>query len=206
MIELEVKYEIAKIPVQINELELISSKTQKDVYYDTCTYDLLKGGNFLRIRNNKKLEFKLDIKDETHLFCKETAFDLKSSENRINDILGTLKCIGIKTNAVSIEGLLKEFSELAIVEKYRKEYRFNNNCVIAVDSVKGLGTFLEAEVIIEEESITIEEANIIKENLINELISAGILNEVDKIVNIGYVELFLIKYNKEAYEKGKFKL
>ena len=71
---------------------------------------------------------------------------------------------------------------------------------------KDLGTFLEAEIMIDKEKITKEEAKEIEKNLLEELKQAKILNENAKRVIVGYVELYLLKHNKKAYDLGMLKL
>ena len=67
---------------------------------------------------------------------------------------------------------------------------------ICVDNVENLGIFLEAEITVEE--INHESANIIKSGLIKNLYDSKIITNKDIPINIGYVELYLMKYNKEA--------
>ena len=206
MIELELKYQITEIPALIGQLKLVSQKKQKDIYYDTDAFDLLKNGNFLRVRNNKKLEFKLDIKEGGHLFCKETTFDLESINKRISEILELLKELGIDIKANNSSELFGQLSVLTVVEKTRKEYSFQNNCTIAIDYVKDLGNFIEIEIIVDKDNIGLKEAEKLKNELICKLINAEILSKSAKPTNVGYVELLLLQFNKKAYEFGKFKM
>ena len=206
MIELELKYEILNVSEQIEKLELKKNKRQRDVYYDTNDYILLKNGNFLRVRNGKRLEFKLDIDDTTHLFCKETSFDLDTANQNMNNILGLLQQLGVHMNANTIDDVLNHLSTLAVIDKNRKEYHFNDECSIAIDYVEDLGTFLEAEIVINQDIITAQEAEQIKSELIDQLRKAQIISDNDTYVNTGYVELFLLKHNKKAYDMGKFKI
>ena len=93
MIELELKYELTTIPTSVMDLKIKKQKNQEDIYYDTPNYDLIRGGNFLRIRNNKRLEFKLFAGDTSHLFCEETDFELDkitSNQQQINSILSSI--------------------------------------------------------------------------------------------------------------------
>lgn len=69
MIEIELKYELeSKLKLDLNNS---FEKIVEDIYYDTSDYKLLRSGNFLRIRNNKSLDFKLNADDLGHLYCKK---------------------------------------------------------------------------------------------------------------------------------------
>ena len=210
MIELELKYEIKNIPSSIKKLEIIKQKQQEDIYYDTNNYDLIQGGNFLRIRNKKRLEFKLFAGDKSHLFCQETDFDLDkigTNQEQINNILSAINLKTIKDlndfNQIVNTNNLKI---LAPIKKHRTSYKYNENSTISIDEVDNLGLFLEAEIMIDKETLSKEEANNIKEEFINDLKNSKILTDNEKQVNIGYVELYLLKYNKEAYNLGIYKI
>ena len=84
MIELELKYKLTHIPEATVKLEKVKTKAQTDIYYDTQDYDLIRKGNFLRVRNGEKLEFKVDLDDASHLYCKETVFKIKEIKQNIN--------------------------------------------------------------------------------------------------------------------------
>ena len=47
---------------------------------------------------------------------------------------------------------------------------------------------------------------LIENKLVEKLKKYNLINANDELVDIGYVELYLLRFNKEAYEKGKFKL
>lgn len=206
MIELELKYEISSSKESLKELEVRSNKKQIDIYYDTNNYNLLKKGNFLRLRNNKCLEFKLGGEDDRHLFCKELTFDITLSTFNINDVLEVLQKLNINIIAKTIDELLSNLSILATIEKERTSYNFEDNCTISIDIVRDLGMFLEAEIMIDKDKLTKEDAKNIEDELLNKLAKYNILNKNDKRVNVGYVELYLLKYNKKAYELGMFKI
>ena len=210
MIELELKYEIKNIPKAIKELEVIKEKNQEDIYYDTPNYDLIRKGNFLRIRNGKRLEFKLFAGDTSHLFCQETDFDLDKLEANKDNINKILSSISLKTvdNLNNFEQIINinNLKVLAPIIKHRITYKYNKKSTISIDTVDDLGLFMENEIMIDTESLTNDEANKIKEEFINDLINSKILTSNEKSVNIGYVELYLLKYNKEAYDLGIYKI
>lgn len=78
MIELELKYKLNKKP-NIQE-EITKENDVEDIYYDTQDYTMLRNGNFLRLRNKRSLDFKLNTNDKTHFYCKETNFSVDKFE------------------------------------------------------------------------------------------------------------------------------
>lgn len=210
MIELELKYEINSIPSSIGNLEIIKENNQKDIYYDTPNYDLLRNGNFLRIRDDKRLEFKLFAGDTSHLFCQETVYnldELNTNEEKINQILTSigLKSVENLNNFTQIADI-NNFQILSPIVKHRISYKYNENSTISIDTVENLGLFMETEIMIDSETLSTEEANQIKDQFIINLQNSGILTGNEKNVNIGYVELYLLKHNIEAYNLGIYKI
>lgn len=210
MIELELKYKLTNIPEATVKLEKVKTKAQTDIYYDTQDYDLIRKGNFLRVRNGEKLEFKVDLDDASHLYCKETVFKIKEIKQNINEINKVFSAIGIRQSK-QVEDF-DDFVEkndliiIAPIKKVRTEYRLAKNITIAVDEVDDLGLFLEAEIMVDHDDLSAENAVEIKEELVNELLKAKVISSNDEMVNIGYVELYLLKHNKNVYELGKFKI
>ena len=210
MIELELKYEIKKIPTALEKLKVIKKKEQEDIYYDTPNYDLIRTGNFLRIRDKKRLEFKLFAGDTSHLYCQETDFELDKiteNEEQINKILSSLNLKKAK-NLNSFKEIQDNNSLIILspIKKHRTSYEYKENSMISIDKVDDLGLFIEAEIMIDKDNITDSEASKIKEQFINELKEEKILTGEEKSVNIGYVELYLLKHNVEAYELGIYKI
>ncbi len=200
MIELELKYKINKKP-SIN-LEGISSDVT-DIYYDTKDYTLLRKGNFLRLRNSKSIDFKLSANDLTHLYCNETNYSVDNFDSKtINKVLNN---IGVDINVASSEELFNTLTVLAPIKKHRTSYNLEENVVMVIDEVEDLGIFLEIEYDIDKDSITKEESDKYKEYLINILRENNYITDDDEQVNIGYVELYLKKYNVEAYNLGLYK-
>lgn len=210
MIELELKYELDKIPDPIKNIKVIKEKRQEDIYYDTPEYDLLRNGNFLRIRDGKRLEFKLFAGDTSHLFCQETDFNLdeiESNKEKINSLIASINLKTVKELA-SFEQLLEinHLKVLSPIVKHRISYEFNEYSTISVDNVDNLGLFLEAEIMIDNNSLSNAKGDLMKKTFVKDLQSAKILTGNEKPVNIGYVELYLLKYNIEAYNLGIYKL
>lgn len=210
MIELELKYELDGVPNAVEKLKINKKKEQKDIYYDTPNYDLIRGGNFLRIRNEKSLEFKLFAGDSTHLFCQETDFNLDnidSDKEKINSILSSLKLKTVKDlNSFNQICDYNNLKILAPIVKQRTSYEYKNNSTISIDIVNNLGLYLEAEIMLDNDSLSNSEADKIKSQFITDLQNSGILTGREKSVNIGYVELYLLKYNLEAYNLGLYKI
>ena len=210
MIEFEMKYKLKEKPKELNSFAIANIINQCDVYYDTNDFKLIKDGNFLRIRNNEKIDFKIDIDDNMHLYCKETSFKISEINKNILLINQILENIGlpISENVTGIENFLlkNNFNELAKIDKIRTIYNFNKNCTIYIDEVKNLGLFLEAEIIIENDTINRSDVDKFKNKIIKTLKDANIIYNTSEIINTGYVELYLLTHNPEAYELGKFKI
>jgi len=210
MIELEYKYKLIKIPEELSYLSIKKITKQNDIYYDTADYSLIKKGNFLRIRNNDKIDFKIDIGDDTHLYCKETSFKVSEICKRINDINKVLLSVGLpkSKSILKNENFLLEnnFIELARINKIRTIYELDENCNLCIDEVDNLGLFLEAEVIINSNDINQIKAEKIKSGLEKRLIENKFIDSSSERINTGYVELYLLMYNPNVYELGKFKI
>lgn len=196
MIEIELKYELeSKLKLDLNNS---FEKIVEDIYYDTSDYKLLRSGNFLRIRNNKSLDFKLNADDLSHLYCKETNFDLNDSNiDSINSILNSL---GIDEKFEGIADLKSKLGVLAPIKKKRTTYNLEDSVVMSMDEVNDLGTFLEIEYDLDEDELY--NGDEYKKLLIEILKKYHIYDKLSREVHIGYVELYLEKYNTEAYELG----
>ncbi len=163
MIEIELKYKL-KDKIDINK-EIKSKKIVEDIYYDTEDYQLLKKGNFLRVRNKKQLDFKLSANDLTHLYCKETNFEL--IEDNKDNIEKILKGLGIELKLENIADLFNKLKILAPIKKERISYQLEDNVVLVLDNVRDLGYFLEIEYDLDKDMITKEEGEYYKNYLIN---------------------------------------
>jgi len=209
MIELELKYQIEAPCVELENFPVVKSLFQEDMYYDTKDYHLIRNGNFLRVRNNERIDFKLNTNDLTHLYCKETSFKTVEVERKNDEINAVLKSIGL-----SCDQKYKSFKDfvnenglviLSPIRKNRKTYQIDEKMKISVDEAENIGTFLEAEIMVDADNITPHEANKIKENMIKILKEKSLLSPEDKAVNIGYVELYLEQHNRQAYDLGLYK-
>ena len=147
MIELELKYELNTIPSSVGKLKIIKQKEQEDIYYDTPNYDLLRKGNFLRVRDGKRMEFKLFAGDTSHLFCQETVYNLDSfdsNQENINKILASLDLKPVE-NLNSFKQIcdINNLQILCPIVKHRTSYTYDENCTISIDQVDNLGLFME---------------------------------------------------------------
>ncbi len=201
MIEIELKYEL-KNKIKC-DLKPNKEKVVEDIYYDTEDYQLLKNGNFLRIRNGKQLDFKINANDMSHLYCKETNFSY--SDENVLEIKELLKKLGIDISFNSLDELFESLKILAPIKKKRYIYELEEKVVMVIDEVENLGTFLEIEYDYENDEITKEKGEYYKNYLKDVLRKNNLLNNDLIEVKIGYVELYLKKYNMEAYNLGIYK-
>lgn len=201
MIEIELKYEL-KNKVKV-DLKPDKEKTVEDIYYDAEDYQLLKNGNFLRIRNGAQLDFKINANDMSHLYCKETNFSY--DDENASEIKDLLKKLGIDISFTSLDELFKKLKILAPIKKKRYTYKLEEKVVMVIDEVENLGTFLEIEYDYDGDEITKEQGEYYKNYLKDVLKKHNLLNDDMLEVRIGYVELYLKKYNKEAYNLGIYK-
>lgn len=200
MIEIELKYKLKNFPKV--GFPLLEERTEEDIYYDTKNYELLRNGNFLRIRNHEKIDFKLSTNDITHLYCKETRFPFEPfPSSKIEEVFHNLK-LDITFN--NYEEFKEKLFVLAPILKKRKTYKINDSITMVLDEVDNLGYFLEIEYDVEQDSITEEEGKEYEEVLKNVLEENHLLTEGDKKVTIGYVELYLKEHNIEAYHLGLY--
>ncbi|MCM1053689.1 MAG: CYTH domain-containing protein [Ruminococcus sp.] len=200
MIEIELKYRL-KNKFNLDK-EIKSKKIVEDIYYDTKDYTLLKKGNFLRVRNGKELDFKLSANDLTHLYCKETNYELKE-ENK-EEIEKILSNLDINVTLETIYDLFTKLKVLAPIKKKRTSYQLEDNVILVLDEVEDLGNFLEVEYDVDKDAISKEEGEYYKNYLLNLLKKNNLFNENLQEVHIGYVELYLKEFNKEAYNLGLY--
>lgn len=206
MIEIELKFKIDSIPKGVQGLRLVKTSEGQDLYYDTQDLRLISKGNFLRSRNNDVVDFKLDIGNDSHFVCKETSFkisDIKSDNNDLVDLLASLE-LGVNDPFDNFEGLVGNLRLIAPIIKKRSVYEADNNLSITIDDVEGLGLFMEAEVMVEDDHAS-DNFNEIRDNITKTLKEKNILNDKCIPVSIGYVELYLMEHDRPTYEAGKFK-
>lgn len=203
MVEIELRFEVKKLPLL--KLPLKNEKRILDIYYDTPDYQLIVSGNFLRNRNNNKVDFKLDIGDTDHDFCKETRFDFSPFNNHdaLKAVFDSIN-VNFSKNFNNFEEFLhvNKLIPLAVIDKNRKTYVIGD-ITISLDDCKDIGYFIEAEVNIEDGKAF--DIAAIKKYIKEVLIRNKIIDFSAKPVSIGYVELYLKKHNLTAYNFGKYK-
>ena len=210
MIEVESRFALKSIPAPLAKLAPLKEKSQLDVYYDTPDYALLRQGGFLRVRNNKRMDFKGDFSfaaEVHHDYCNETNFDLNNipqKSGEINKLLRLFKIEAAKTYK-NIDDFLKQnnLRVLATIEKTRREYKFGD-MTIALDDTENIGLFLEVEVMVPDDTSK-EKILALKNKMHTELAAYGLLPPDAQQSKIGYVELYLQRHNPAAYKLGLYK-
>jgi adenylate cyclase class IV len=203
MIEVELKFEIApaarsSLAEHLATIGPALRVQNTDTYYDTPAFDLLSQAVFVRVRNQKRLEFKFNEQAApAHIHCTERVFSLapeprqaEEMNNLFSGFLPDWRRAGTVNKAIQKNGLI----ELARIENHRIEYA-SENLVVCVDQVEGLGNFLEIETQCEEESEIDQAVSRVR------AFASGM---VARQVHIGYVELWLQKYHQHAYQQGKY--
>ena len=94
---------------------------------------------------------------------------------------------------------------LAPIVKSRREFEIEPNLHICIDEVEDLGVFLEAEIMIDKDNISDDEAQTYKQLLSSKLVENKLICADDQMVSVGYVELYLKEHNPEAYNLGLYK-
>jgi adenylate cyclase, class 2 len=171
-----------------------------DCYYDTTSWNLLRRAVFVRIRNQQRLEFKFNEQAEKrHVQCTERSFPLEASGemlDQMNELFATFlpdwhNAPDVAT-AIARNGLI----ELARIDNQREIYT-QGPLELSLDSVAGLGDFLEMEIRCQE-SPAAEEALATLQALATDLHA--------RHIPVGYVELWLREHNLDAYQAGKYHL
>ncbi len=205
MIELELKCNVSPDSWPLLQEKLQAAKPEGwienfDVYYDTWTFDLLRQGVFVRVRNNYHLQFKFSARNNfDHVQCIERTFSLPLDQNSLEDSNRLFAQFLPEWDATSdFETIRKQngLRELAVIENRRKLYS-SDNMYLSIDHVKGLGDFFEIEIRGEENENTSEALTKLQ------TFASGINFEP---INIGYVEMWLRLHNSLAYQLGKYHL
>jgi adenylate cyclase class IV len=131
VIEIELKCELSpqlleRVREKIHGMQFRGRIRNTDIYYDTPTWDLLRRAVFVRVRNNRKVEFKFneDITQE-HGQVNERVFPIQASPTEI-DKMNTLFAYFLPSwvAASSIEDAIKKngLIELTCIDNTREEY------------------------------------------------------------------------------------
>lgn len=202
--EIEIKFAIPSESSSLNKfLGGIPKKSEehtKDVYYDTADAGLFKRGVYVRVRNGRKLEFKYSLEDSPgylHTHCIESGFDLPMKEGSLPELNRTLLELNLRSASSFDEFVASNgLTEIMAIEKHRRRF-FENNFCYALDSVAGLGDFLEVDRHVD----TLDGANGIKDEIRRFGEQFGL-----RELTTGYFELHLRKNNPELYRQSRYVL
>lgn len=205
MIEIELKCELSselleRVQQKIQGMEFKGTIQNNDLYYDTPTWDFLRRAVFVRARNNRKIEFKFseDVAQE-HGVVNERGFSLPPSSTELEKINALFAhflpgWIPAASFAEAIQA--NKLVEFVNIDNTREIYE-DRDITLSIDHVKGLGNFLEVETHCPEDTDTSQaEARL----------QAFVSDLAVEHIKVGYVELWLYKYNPEAYQVGRYHL
>jgi predicted adenylyl cyclase CyaB len=217
-IEIELRYEIETSNFDL-ALKPIKQSQIIDIYYDVNDGNFYKKGVFIRKRNNKKLDFKFNLEDfintdnpNDHTHCDEYSFEIPFAKNQLPNMKEVCSILELDLPLeFSFNGFLKTNDLLSFikVDKQRTISK-DNDYIISIDEVKGLGKFLEIErdVEIDKDNEDYQQRfNKIKKEIddyANQLASQS--NFQIKRNHTGYCELILRESNFELYKQGKYVL
>ncbi len=207
-IEVEFKFQVLR-PEKVlflRELEFKEEKRMNDIYLDTTTADLFKRGIFVRIRNNKTLDFKFNpTQFETkpgegiHEQCMEYNFSLplqKKDLPKLNEVLKILDLPPVSSADLELLRKQNQWIDSQIFNKTRKKFA-KPPFEYCLDEVENFGTFLEIEATTQDPT----EAEKLKEQIRTDSKNLGL-----KLITTGYNELWWRKYDYAIYKQGKFLL
>ena len=208
-IEVELKFQILddlQIRNFTKQLSFIEKRHIVDVYLDTESAQLYKKGVFIRIRNNKKLDFKFNPEDwenpnkfSDHTHCDEYSFPFPlrpSAKNKINKILNILQLNCISRSHIDELKKANRLVDSVTIDKKREIYQ-DEIFLYSYDKVKELGTFLE----IEHHAKEADNLDEIKKQMRERLKDLNL-----KLITTGYNELYWKKNNFDIYLSGRFLL
>jgi adenylate cyclase class IV len=203
MIEVELKFQLdpvssAQLQEQLQQISFTGTVDNHDTYYDTPSFDLLQQAVFVRVRNERELQFKYnETADRAHIQSTERSFPLAldaDAATHMNDLfthfLPHWRPASSFAQAIDLNGLI----ELASIRNKRKMYT-QDNMIVSVDEVEELGSFLEVEAQYEEGKDTTSPLATLQTFAARFKLQP---------VRIGYVELWLRSHNPEAYRLGKY--
>ncbi len=141
--EVELKYEISEsnlIEKFLSDGEVKKIKNSVDKYYDNKDFSFFKQGIFIRVRDNKKLDFKYNFEDDKHEYCQENSFELPLRKEKSDSFNKLLKVLGFKPigNDISLPAFIKlnNLIEFVVIDKART-WVSKNGLNFYFDDVKG---------------------------------------------------------------------
>lgn len=201
MIELELKYKVEKFPRLSEGFHKVKSVSIEDLYYDNDTYDLLHRGIFIRKRGIR-IDIKYLVSSKDNCVCNEVNIAPDKFTVKNKELCEVLRKLGLVFTSNNFESFLKEnnLSLLLSISKKREKY-IKEDITICFDTVKDLGEFVEIESVFDELDDISSAKLRMKELIEKEIKFIGYFYEE----TTGYVELYLKKYNRIAYERCLFK-
>ena len=206
-IEIEFKYQVLdKTQIQefLKEIAFVDTKRIVDIYLDTKDVDLYRKGIFIRVRNNKTLDFKYSLEDfqnlkkmSMHEQCEEHSFPLPLTDKSLKAINQNCKILGLKEMKSPDLEKFKAKNNLIdsmIIDKIRQKFK-DKEFEYSFDNVKGLGKFLEVEAEGQEGQDFEEVKKRIREKVKNLKL---------KLITTGYNEVYWRKYNFNLYLQGRY--
>jgi adenylate cyclase class IV len=208
-IEVEIKYQVLdekQLRDFLKNLKFIGRKREIDVYFDTPDGSLYKKSSFIRIRNNKTLDFKYSlaailrgkngkIKKDEHF--KDYSFPLPLTRSSLLKIKQICKVIGLKEmKTLDLEEFKAENNliDSMIIDKIRGKYR-DEKFEYCRDKLRKLGTFLEIEALTSNE----KEVRKLKREMVDKLKGLKL-----KRITTGYCGLYWRKYNFDLYRRARY--
>ena len=205
MIEIELKCELSprlleSVREKTQGMQFNGTRRNQDMYYDTPTWDLLRRGVFVRVRNTHRVEFKFneDLSQE-HGQVSERVFPLQASPaetDKMNTLFGYFLATWIPAASFEEARQKNGLIELVSIDNTREEYA-SEDIILSIDHVEGLGEFLEVETHCEEGADSSQA---------QARLQAFVSGLNVQHIKVGYVELLLYKYNPEAYSAGRYHL
>jgi adenylate cyclase class IV len=206
-VEVELKFQVLdamQMEKFLSNLRFIDEKRVVDVYLDTKEGSLFKKGLFVRIRDDKKLDFKFNLTDfqdqnklSRHESCSEFSFTLPLLEDSvvpINEICQILNFEKIVKPDLSEFKNKNELIDSMTIDKARRRYN-DGKFEYCFDDVKELGKFIEIELMASPEDNLEEIKNEMRERL------SGLQL---KLITTGYNEVYWRKYDFNLYLKGRY--
>nr|BBH87025.1 hypothetical protein KTC_17760 [Thermosporothrix sp. COM3] len=199
---IEVEYKGRLTPEMLNTVhyKLQTSSAPKtiqntDIYYDTANWDLLRQAVFVRIRNQHVLEFKFnEHKDRSHIQSTEHTFFLADMNASWNNLFTSFLPDWQPASTIEEAIARNALSPLATIRNTRQIYTYQA-MKISIDHVEELGDFLEIEIQCESTA---------ELPLAHQRISSFLEDLPFQRLKVGYVELWLQKFNHKAYEVGHY--
>lgn len=205
--EIERKYKLSNEPLDslLEHFEYKGEKRVIDKYFDTCGGEWYQKGIFVRIRNGVSLDIKFNpdhletsITTE-HVSCHEYSFTEPFGKGERRHLETLCKMIELETSSVRcFQSLLTQngLDPFLTIDKVRQTYT-NETFTLVIDTIQGLGKFLEIEY-----SGSVNHSIEFILEAIDELIKGIDL----KPLTCGSFEMILRRDNYDLYRKGKYLL